>query len=339
LQNFSFAITSLDKKVNAVALNLIDKRQKGLYDHGMGANTKYKDSLFSFLFSDPGVLRELYCALEGVTLPEDIPITINTLRDILFIDKVNDISFEIGGQLVVLIEHQSTINPNMALRLLGYIARVYEKILGGDKSIYGTKPVTIPRPEFFVLYNGVKPYPEETILRLSDLYESISPLGLPEGSPALELVVKVINIKLGKNEGIVKKSETLSGYSAFVGKVQDNEKEGMERGEAIEAAIEYCIEQGILKEFFEKNRGEVMSILFSDWNMEDAQAMWYEEGMEKGMEKGLEKGLEKGMEKGRQEGMEKGREDTARKALAKGLPIEVVQEITGLDFEVLNSLR
>ena len=82
----------------------------------MNANTKYKDSVFSFLFSDPDVLRELYCALEDVSLPPDIPITINTLKDVLFMDRVNDISFEIGGKLVVLIEHQSTINPNMALR-------------------------------------------------------------------------------------------------------------------------------------------------------------------------------------------------------------------------------
>ena len=33
---------------------------------------------------------------------------------------INDISFVIGGKLVVLIEHQSTVNPNIALRLLMY---------------------------------------------------------------------------------------------------------------------------------------------------------------------------------------------------------------------------
>jgi len=54
----------------------------------MGANTKYKDSVFSFLFSDPNLLRELYCTLEGITLPQDIPVTINTLQDVLFIERV-----------------------------------------------------------------------------------------------------------------------------------------------------------------------------------------------------------------------------------------------------------
>ena len=74
----------------------------------MLANTKYKDSVFSLLFSDPVILRELYCALEDVTMPPDIPITINTLQDALFMDRINDISFEIGDKVVVLIEHQST---------------------------------------------------------------------------------------------------------------------------------------------------------------------------------------------------------------------------------------
>jgi hypothetical protein len=44
----------------------------------MGMNVKYKDSLFSWLFSDPATLRELYSAIEGVPLDADVPITINT---------------------------------------------------------------------------------------------------------------------------------------------------------------------------------------------------------------------------------------------------------------------
>ena len=33
---------------------------KTFYYLNMGVNTKYKDSVFSFLFSDPDLLRELY---------------------------------------------------------------------------------------------------------------------------------------------------------------------------------------------------------------------------------------------------------------------------------------
>jgi predicted transposase YdaD len=52
----------------------------------MGANRSYKDSVFSLLFNHPETLRDLYCALEGVTLPPDLPITINTLEGVLFLE-------------------------------------------------------------------------------------------------------------------------------------------------------------------------------------------------------------------------------------------------------------
>ncbi|MDR1446780.1 MAG: hypothetical protein LBI90_07800, partial [Treponema sp.] len=86
----------------------------------MGANREYKSSVFSLLFGEENTLRGLYEALEGVALPPEAPITINTLEDALFKTKINDISFEAGEKLVVILEHQSTINPNMPLRLLSY---------------------------------------------------------------------------------------------------------------------------------------------------------------------------------------------------------------------------
>jgi hypothetical protein len=46
----------------------------------MGSNRQYKDSVFSFLFSDPAALRELYGAITGIELIPDTPVTINTLQ-------------------------------------------------------------------------------------------------------------------------------------------------------------------------------------------------------------------------------------------------------------------
>ena len=291
----------------------------------MAANTRYKDSVFSVLFSDPDILKELYCALKDVTLPEGLPVTINTLQDVLFMDRINDISFEIGGKLVILVEHQSTINPNMALRLLMYIARVYEKIVG-DRNIYTSKKVRIPRPEFFVLYNGAAPYQDEEVLRLSDAFEEIGTLGiLEQGSPALELAVKVVNINQGRNEGIVKKCKTLFEYSAFVEKVREyeqgsgskeqrakNKKEGKDNLEAaIKKAIVYCREHDILKEFLEKNATEVINMLMTEWNWDDALAVRFEEG----------------------------REEVASNALAEGASIEFVKKITGFDDETIKKLQ
>jgi len=279
----------------------------------MNANIKYKDSVFSLLFSNPDLLRELYGALEGVDLPKDTPVVINTLQDALFMDRVNDISFEIGGKIIVLVEHQSTINKNLPLRMLLYIARLYEKILG-DKNIYRSKRIAIPFPVFIILYNGNEDIPDRMILKLSDLFEQPGAL-TAEQAAALELSVMVININHGRNKEIAEKCQTLASYSAFISKVKEFEKETNDRAEALKLAIKYCKERDILKEFLETHSTEVFNMLITEWNWDDALAIRFEEGWE-------------------------ARElDLARSALAEGASVEFVSKITGLDIEVIARLQ
>jgi predicted transposase/invertase (TIGR01784 family) len=68
--------------------------------------------------------------------------------------------------------------------------------------------------------------------------------------------------------------------------------------------------------------------------MVGAERRGLEKGMERGMKQGMEKGLEKGLEKGRQEE----RIRNARGMKAKGIPVEVISEITGLTVEVVGKL-
>jgi hypothetical protein len=285
----------------------------------MKINNKFKDSMFTMLFAAPDLLRELYCALEGVILPQDAPVSINTLENVLFMEFNNDISFEIDGKLVVLIEHQSTINPNMALRLLMYIGRVYEKIVEG-RNIYSSKRLSVPRPEFFVLYNGTDPYPDERIIKLSDAFEKAEFLELAgKDSPALELSVRVLNINEGRNSAIAGKCKKLAEYSAFVAKVRAFYHELGSREEAVKSAIKYCRKHGILKEFLELHAAEVLSMLMTEWNTEDAIAVAREEGKE--------------------EGMEREQEIIAKNALESGLSPDFVQKITGLDMDAIKNIQ
>ena len=250
----------------------------------MCVNKNFKDSVFTALFSDPDLLRELYCALRGITLPNDAPVSINTLENVVFMDLYNDISFEIDGKLIVLIEHQTTINPNMALRLLMYYANVTEKLVKG-KTLYSEKTLSIPWPEFYVLYNGKKPYPDQKILKLSDLFKKPQELGLPEDSyPLLELEVKVININEGKNAAIVNRCKKLAEYSAFTARAEKLFNELGDRGEAVRAAIKYCEKHDILREFLEVHGSEVLNMLSLEWNWDEAKEVWQEEASEKARE-------------------------------------------------------
>jgi len=238
------------------------------------------------LFKDKKRLLELYNAIEGTSYKDPNIISINTLEGVLFPNRQNDISFTIGGKLVVLIEHQSSINENMPLRFLIYISKVYEKIID-PKSIYKQNLLKIPRPEFIVLYNGMDKYPKEKILKLSDAFEQ---LGIKK-APELELSVRVLNINKGYNPKLERRSKNLAGYSAFVAKIREFQSSGNPLKEAIEKAVHYCIDKGILRDYLKQNSSEVVNMLSTKFKLKDALAVAKEEGREEGEAKGIKKVL------------------------------------------------
>jgi hypothetical protein len=240
-------------------------------------NRNHKDSVFTLLFSEKNNLLELYNAIENTSYGSDTDVRITTLDDALFMEQINDISFVIDGKLVVLIEHQSTLNPNMPLRMLLYIARTYEKIVDRD-GLYSTKKIPIPKPEFIVLYNGAEECPDRQVLKLSDMFSE--PLG--ESLASLELEVTVYNINKGRNEELAKRSEKLKGYEIFVSLVKEYLKGGMDRSSAIRRAVLDCIRQDVLKGFFEEHGSEVHNMLLSEWNLDDAKRVWQREAREDG---------------------------------------------------------
>jgi len=277
---------------------------------------QYKDSLFCRLFKNPDRLRELYGALTGITLPPDTPVDVNSLDNVLLQGFINDISFVIGGRLVVLVEHQSTINPNMGLRFLMYITQLYEK-MHEHKKLFSSKLIHIPRPEFFVLYNGTAPFPDKQTLRLSDAFLDAEAPGMEKQEISLELIAHIFNINEGRNAEIVSKCKTLNDYSAFVALERFFTQQSGDRVEAMKNAVQYCLEHGILKEYMERHAEEVLNMRITDWNLEDALAVTREEALEDGFERGLERGRAE-------------KREIARRLKAMGLSDEQIAEATGL---------
>ncbi len=62
--------------------------------------------------------------------------------------------------------------------------------------------------------------------------------------------------------------------------------------------------------------------------------MTMETAIDEAREEGLERGLEQGLERGRHEE----RLELIRKMLSKGLPLEVVSDVTGLSLEELEAM-
>ena len=241
----------------------------------MNTNKKYKDSVFTRYFSDEQKLRLLYNALEGTNYGEETEVNIITLKDVLFMNLKNDICFTIDNKFIILIEHQSTINNNMPLRCLLYIAREYEKLI--DKNIvYRSTLQKIPTPHCYVLYNGVRNYPKEKILKLSDAFL------VQQNPPELELTIKVININYKENHSIVQQCQYLKEYSYFISVVRAYLKKGYELNDAIVNAVKTCVNENVMKEFLEKNASEVLNMLFTEFDMDTAIETWQNEGIKKG---------------------------------------------------------
>ena len=115
-------------------------------------NTKYRDSVFVDLFMKDVNAKEnflsLYNAIHDTDLKlSEVTIESEIIDQTLYNTYYNDVSMIINGKLIVLVEHQSTINENMPLRFLDYVVRLYEKIVP-QKSRYKKKLVPIPTPEF-----------------------------------------------------------------------------------------------------------------------------------------------------------------------------------------------
>ena len=293
------------------------------------ANRTYRDSVFTSYFSDKDKLIELYNAIEDTNYGNDTEVVINTLEDVLFMDRRNDISFTIDGKFVILIEHQTTVNQNMPLRCLMYVARLYEKIID-SKSVYKENLIKIPTPEFIVLYNGNKKQPEEQILKLSDAF-------IEKSDIKLELITKVININYGKSK-ILKKSKNLNEYSYFIYLIQKNLKNGQPLNEAIKNAVEECIKQGMMRDFLEKNSSEVINMLYTAFDIDVAKEVWQDEARQEGLREGEQKGRSEGLREGEQKGRLEGLREIA-KSLLDVLDVKVISQKTGLSVEEIEKLK
>ena len=289
------------------------------------------------LFEKPEQLVRLYNVLTESSLPPDSPIQITTLENVLYSSWHNDIAFIIDSKLVILVEHQSTVNPNMPLRFLIYIARIYESIID-SKAVYKEKLIKIPEPKFIVLYNGVRHFPDKKVLKLSDAFTDVfkEDPGFIKAEIAslLELEVQVFNINEGHNTEMVQKCEELNGYVQLIGKIRANKKSGLELTDAVTVAVKDCIKEGILGDFLRKYSAEAVNMFTEAFDIDVAKQVWWDEAWEEGMEKGIEKGMEEGMEKGREEALF----ESAKVMLQENFPHDVIMKITKLSREQLQTL-
>lgn len=236
----------------------------------MRVNREHKDRLFKFIFQKKENLLELYNALNGTSYdnPEDLEIV--TLEDVIYMRMKNDISFILDYQMN-LFEHQSSDNPNMPLRGFLYFARQYEKyVIENECNLFGRKTIQIPTPQYVVFYNGDTWKGERKVLKLSDSFND------KRIRSCMELEVLQLNINYGHNKEIMEKCRILWEYAVFIGKVKTYNK-AMPIEEAVNKAVNECIQEGILKEILISHQAEVKDMLLTEYDEEKTRRLFQKE--------------------------------------------------------------
>ena len=255
------------------------------------SNREVKASAFTAYFSEPENAAKLYSALEGCEVsPEDIYYT--TLEGVLFVARKNDMAFTVKNKILVISEHQSTINYNMPLRSVIYYGRIMEKLIE-SKKIYRERRIPIPTPEFYIFYNGNAPFPAESFMKLSDAYLEKT------DNPMLELIVKVININLPVCHQLLEQCRPLYEYSWFIQRIKIYMAEENNLDKALTQTILDCEREGIMVDFVRKHGSEAVNMIFTQFNMDDALEVRYEEGMEMGELRNLIYLIGKKLQKGK----------------------------------------
>ena len=85
----------------------------------------YKDTLFRMIFRERSALLSLYNAVNETDYSNPEELQIVTLENAIYMNMKNDLAFIVDCRMS-LYEQQTTVNPNMPLRNLIYVAKEYQ---------------------------------------------------------------------------------------------------------------------------------------------------------------------------------------------------------------------
>lgn len=252
-------------------------------------NREIKSSLFIDYFGKDEVVGkknflELYNAIHDSDLKlEDTRLELTDIDNTVYKTFQNDLGMMVNGRLVVLMEHQSTINPNMPLRLLEYVTKIYSGLLE-SRLRYSTRLASIPSPEFYVFYNGKSPMPAESVLKLSDAYmEKLD-------KETLELKVTVFNLNSADLQ-LNNKSATLKAYNQFVNYFYANTD--LKNPKSCERTLNNAFRDGLLPNYLDRKIKEVRNMFLAEYDYNEDIAVKKEEAYDDGFNDGFGDGAEK----------------------------------------------
>ena len=260
----------------------IERTESVIEAKNKGGNREHKSDVFSMLMENPLNALDVYNALNGSSYEDPAMVEILQLDHGISLSMRNDAAFIIDCQLNIY-EHQSTYSPNMPLRCLIYFVDQIKDMLK-KRDLFSRRRIRIPTPHFVVFYNGIAERPDEEIMRLSDAFSNETDV------PELEVVCRVLNVNPSHQDELKKKSPTLYGYVFFVEKMREYQAKGEELDDALTHAMEDCVSEHILEDFFKTRGDEVRKVMHFDMTWERREGLIREEERAEGRLDGLTEG-------------------------------------------------
>ena len=247
------------------------------------ANREYKDRLFNFIFGreeNREWTLSLYNAINGSDHKDASLIEFNTLGDVVYMGMKNDTSFILSNRMSVY-EHQSSYNPNMPVRMLEYVGKLYSGYITKNKvNKYGSTQIMLPVPKLVVFYNGTTDKDDEVILKLSDAFNENHRV-----ESDIEVRVRMLNVNYGHNAKLMEGCKPLMEYSWFVDRIREYQKENSLE-ESVKKAIENMPESFRIKSFLAVHMEEIKGMLDTEYNEAEVHEAFKAEGHAEGLAEG-----------------------------------------------------
>ena len=133
--------------------------------------------------------------------------------------------------------------------------------------------------------------PERQLLKLSDMYS------VKEEKPKLELEATLLNISGTNNRKLKEACRTLRDYAIYTDKIRAY-TEKMELAEAVDRAINECIEEDVLRDFLMEHKAEARAMSIFEYDQERHMQQEREAGIEKGERQLLRRLVQKNLARG-----------------------------------------
>lgn len=116
---------------------------------------------------------------------------------------------------------------------------------------------------------------------------------LPDLQPKRDYKSRIFTMLFSDNKELVETCKDLQDYVEYTHRVRTY-AETMPIEDAVERAINECIQEGILKDFLEANRAEAIKVSIYEYNEQEHMRMEREDAFEDGRKLGHDEGLAAG---------------------------------------------